>query len=199
MLLLPTDKCDARAFLIKQRNALSAIDVTKGSQAICNSLLPVILHVDADDVLLFSPIGNEPDLLPLAQELLHRGKRVYFPISQVQTCMLDFRAVTSLDELCIGTYKIKEPPHNNPPFENRANAVCVVPALSYDTRCMRIGYGKGYYDRFLQSFKGISLGVAFSSLLSQFIPTDKYDIPVDAVITEEGVTVVNEQNKSVFF
>ena len=114
------------------------------------------------------------------------------------TVSLDFREVTSLDELEVGAYGIKEPPANNPLFNNNTHSVCVVPALSYDANGMRIGYGKGYYDRFLSEFSGISVGIVFSCLMSQSIPTDKYDVPVDVMITEEGVTVVNETKEIVY-
>ncbi len=199
MLLLPTDKRAARAYLSEKRNAIPALDVSAKSQIICDRLLNAVLSVDADDILLFSPIGSEPDLLPLAQRLISLGKRVYFPISQKDTVRLDFRAVASLDELAHGAYGIKEPPCQNTPFDGSARAVCVVPALSFDTSGMRIGYGKGYYDRFLSNFSGLSIGVTFASLVAERVPTDKYDVPVDVIITEEGVTVVNEAKKSLFF
>ena len=199
MLLLPTDKKAARAYLLEQRNSIPSLEVSSKSQDICDILQKEILRADINDILLFYPIGSEPDLLPLAQRLISLGKRVYFPTSQKDTVRLIFRSVSTLDELTVGAYKIKEPPCENPIFDNSAHSVCVVPALSFDALGMRIGYGKGYYDRFLSNFSGLSIGVTFASLVAERVPTDKYDVPVDVIITEEGVTVVNEAKKSLFF
>jgi 5-formyltetrahydrofolate cyclo-ligase len=65
-----------------------------------------------------------------------------------------------------------------------------VPCLSYDTYGYRIGYGKGYYDRFLSSFDGTKIGLCYSAFKSDRLPRGKYDIKLDIVITEKGVTVI---------
>jgi 5-formyltetrahydrofolate cyclo-ligase len=65
-----------------------------------------------------------------------------------------------------------------------------VPCLSYDPYGFRIGYGKGYYDRFLSAFEGTKIGLCYSEFESERLPRGKYDIKLDVVMTEKGVTVI---------
>lgn len=189
MLSLPTEKSAARAVLRKMRKELTDEYRRQSSALICAVAPKVIADIGADSVLLFAPIGDEPNIMPLAEELLGRGVSVFFPVSLTETRRLEFHRVTALSELCLGAYEIREPSRKLPGFENGENSVCVVPALAFDRQGMRIGYGKGYYDRFLSTFKGKSMGAVYSQLLFDRLPADKHDVPVDMIITEGGVYI----------
>lgn len=68
------------------------------------------------------------------------------------------------------------------------NDCIIIPMLGFDSRCMmRLGYGKGYYDKFLSVTKGKRIGLAFSCQQFDKIPSDMHDIPMDIIITETGV------------
>ena len=114
---------------------------------------------------------------------------------------LSFKTINSTSELYSGSYNILEPPKSNPDFKdlvkNRISdgkrpplAVCVIPCLSYDSEGYRMGYGKGYYDRFLPDFEGTKIGLCYSEFKSSRLPKGKYDIKLDVVITEKGVAVI---------
>ena len=184
-----SQKTEVRRLLINRRNNISPEEKAKLDAALCDSLR-LIAH-KADVWLLFYPIKNEPDLLAFAEYLLSVGKQVAFPISLTDTCRLDFRLVDSLSQMKVGAYGIPEPPQCCRKVENFDGAMCIVPALSYDTRGFRIGYGKGYYDRFLSKHKPMTVGICYGSLICDRLPTDKNDVPVDMIITESGVTVPN--------
>jgi hypothetical protein len=62
-----------------------------------------------------------------------------------------------------------------------------VPALSFDVYGNRIGYGKGYYDKYLESFPGVTMGVLYSTTMIKRVPTDAHDLPVDCMVTENGL------------
>ena len=192
MLSLPIDKVAARALLKQKRRTLTDSYLTESNSKICEHLLREILAHVADTVLTFSPIGNEPDLDPLARELMARDIAVAFPVSCTNDTHLEFFTVSDLSELRDGAYGIKEPSQNAPRAVCTRRTVCIVPALSFDKRGMRIGYGKGYYDRFLSEFEGLSIGVVFSEMLSDTVPHDEHDIPVDMIITEGGVILPHE-------
>ena len=115
------------------------------------------------------------------------GKNVAFPISLTDSFTLDFRRVTSLDELNVGAYGIREPLKDAKKAVFTKNSLCVVPALSFDQKGFRLGYGKGYYDRFLSAFPGKSAGLCFEDFLCDSLPTDSKDIAVDILITNKGV------------
>lgn len=194
MLSLQTDnKAEARRVLLERRKQISACEHAAKSEQACDVAEKLIDEIGARTVLSFFPVRGEPDILPLAKRLLEKGITVAFPISHKEDVRLEFRAISALDDLKLGTYKICEPIESTQTlsvFEN--DTVCLVPALSFDMRGMRLGYGMGYYDRFLQGFDGISIGIGFSDLLVDKLPVDDTDIPVSKIITEGGVVVPDE-------
>ncbi|MBE6535866.1 MAG: 5-formyltetrahydrofolate cyclo-ligase [Ruminococcaceae bacterium] len=194
MLSLQTDnKAEARRVLLERRKQTSACEHAAKSEQTCDVAEKLIDEIGARTVLSFFPVRGEPDILPLAKRLLEKGITVAFPISHKEDVRLEFRAISALDDLKLGTYKICEPIESTQTlsvFEN--DTVCLVPALSFDMRGMRLGYGMGYYDRFLQGFCGISVGIAFSDFLVEDLPAEDTDIPVTKIITEGGVVVPDE-------
>ena len=193
MLSLPTDKTLARRVLLELRKQISEDEHAAKSEKICELAEKLIDVLGAKTVLTFFPVRGEPDILPLASNLLKKGITVAFPISHKEDVRLEFRAISSLDDLKLGTYKICEPIESAQTLSVfDKDTVCLVPALSFDMRGMRLGYGMGYYDRFLKDFCGTSVGVAFSDFLTEGLPTAPTDIPVFKIITEGGVIVPDE-------
>ena len=196
MLSLPTDKsskAEARRLLLDLRKQISEDAYAAKSEKICAHAERLIDEIGAKTVLSFFPVRGEPDILPLAKRLLEKGITVAFPISHKEDVRLEFRAISAIEDLKIGTYKICEPIESTQTlsvFEK--DTVCLVPALSFDVRGMRLGYGMGYYDRFLQNFGGVSIGISFSDLLAEELPVADTDIPVLKIITEGGVVVPDE-------
>ena len=76
---------------------------------------------------------------------------------------------------------------NNPVYEGEAQALCVVPALAFDSTGNRLGYGKGFYDRFLINFIGLSVGITFDELKCNSLPHENTDISVDIIITDKEI------------
>ncbi len=141
-------------------------------------------------ILTYASFCSEPDTLVFAEKALSRGKRLYFPKSYPQGVMRFFE-VKSLDELQSGAFGVLEP------REDEANAyepgvgadVCLVPGVCFDGYGYRIGYGKGYYDRFLSRFDGVTVGLAYADCLSvePLAHEKRYDKPVDFILTERGI------------
>ncbi|MCL2633603.1 MAG: 5-formyltetrahydrofolate cyclo-ligase [Oscillospiraceae bacterium] len=69
------------------------------------------------------------------------------------------------------------------PEVDLSNSVCIVPALAYNTENYRLGFGGGYYDRFLKDYKGISIGLCYREFITE-IPVEEHDVPVDIVLTD---------------
>ncbi|MBO7310483.1 MAG: 5-formyltetrahydrofolate cyclo-ligase [Clostridia bacterium] len=195
MLSFQTEKNEVRALLKNRRSALSDDAIKASSEKICENTLKQILDIGATNVLMFSPIKKEPDLDKLALRLLELGLGVFYPISHTDVLNLTFHKITSLGELKVSTYGIKEPPEDFAKYAGCPTTVCLVPALAFDSFGARIGYGKGYYDRFLSDFCGKSFGIVFHDLFLDKLPTDEHDIPVDLIITEQGVVFQNEAKK----
>ena len=143
-------------------------------------------------LLLYAPLSDEPNLLPLADAAWREGKQVAFPISVTESHTLDFRTLSSIEELCEGAYGISEPPITAPKATAASDTLCIVPALAFDKEGFRLGYGGGYYDRFLSAFQGTAIGLCYRELLQNKLPRDRYDRAVTLLITEKGVLLPDE-------
>ncbi len=187
------EKHKIRAYYKKSRAALSAevrkmLDVT-----ICANLSELPIIKNTDTVLVFYPVKNEPDIRPFIKNLYAMGKRVAFPVSNSDDCTLTFKYVCDLDDMVNGAYNIPEPSADAIIAKDLSNCVCIVPALVFDRYGYRIGYGKGYYDRFLKDFQGSSIGIAYGDFVVDTLPYEPTDMTVDMIITERGIILPNEK------
>ena len=157
------------------------------STRLCEEISASEAFKEADTVLLYASTRGEPNLSPLAKLALKCKNSVAFPISKTDTCTLDFREIKSLNDLSEGAYKILEPSLTAPRAAITERTLCIVPALAVDKNGFRLGYGKGYYDRFLKSFIGYSVCAISSAHIVLSLPKDSNDVPVDDIITETGV------------
>ena len=132
---------------------------------------------------------NLAQMQAMPEAALKAGKRLAFPRCHPDTCTMTYGIVSSLDDLVEGAYGILEPREDAEiyvpaPYKHD---ICVVPAVCFDKKGYRIGYGKGYYDRFLSGFGGTSVGFCLSRFLCDSLPRGRYDRAVDLIITEKGV------------
>ena len=146
--------------------------------------------LNCDLLLAYYPIKSEASVLPLVKLAFEIGKPVAMPISIKESYSLDFRIISSLDEMKLGAYSIPEPDTCSPRAILSERTLCIVPALAFDIKGNRLGYGKGFYDRFLSEFKGCSIGITFSELLSDSLPIDENDIAIHTVVTDKIVQKV---------
>ena len=180
------DKKRARVELAKIRADI--YDRAEYSARLCSGITMLKDYADADILLLYFPTRSEPDLTALAHLAWRDGKQAAFPISRTDSLTLDFRIVKSLDELSAGAYGIREPDESAPRANVTERTLCILPALAVDIDGYRLGYGKGYYDRFLLQNPHLKkIGLAYACQEVEAVPTEENDIPLDMVITENGV------------
>lgn len=189
------EKTRLRKLLRERRASIPASQKALLDAAICRNIASLACFRFADTVLMYAPIGSEIDVTPLAAEALACGKRVAYPICDTDSCRMSFRYVNSISELDFGSYNIPEPSKSAEEFIGSERALCIVPALSFDRAGFRLGYGKGYYDRFLKSFRGSSLGATYEELLSESLPRGYYDRAVSVIVTERGSIITNAEKK----
>lgn len=70
--------------------------------------------------------------------------------------------------------------------EEYENSICITPGIVFDLKGYRVGYGKGFYDRFFSKYTGVKIGLCASRFLINHIQADEYDVPVNMIITEKG-------------
>ena len=192
--MINDDKKALRRELKEVRASLPEEYVRGARQSILDLLFSHPAFIKAKTVLTYYPVGSELDVLEIARHSLALGKQVAFPLCHPEGPYMTFHLVGSLRELSenIGSYGIPEPCADSPAVFDFSDSVCIVPALAFSKDGYRIGYGKGYYDRFLESFDGLSLGLVYHRLLLDSLPTDKYDKKVQLIITEKEVLPTDE-------
>ena len=160
----------------------------KMDEAICKRFLSLSSYRYADTILVYSPIKGEIDTMPIVCDAWAKGKKVAFPRC-IDGNRMVYHYVTSEQQLENGMYGIREPSAELPLYTSAQfeHAICILPAIVYDERCYRLGYGKGYYDRFLSEFNGIKAGLIYSDFIVKEIPNGRFDLKSDVVITEKGV------------
>ena len=198
---LRKQKNDLRAELLEKRRGIFSGEREEWDKKIANIFLGSISYRFCDILLIYASTNDEISTSSIIGYSLANKKIVACPISNTKDNTLSFKTINSAGELNSGSYNILEPPQSNPDFtdflkERTAGgkrpplAVCVIPCLSYDSEGYRMGYGKGYYDRFLPTFEGTKIGLCYSEFKSSKLPKGKYDVKLDVIITEKGVTVI---------
>lgn len=187
-----TDKKRLRTKILDRRRAIPEEEKRQLDEALCEALLRLPEFETCRLLLCYYPVRGEIDLLPLARHAWALGKQVAFPVSHTEDCTLTFHKVGSLDELVAGAYGIPEPRESVPHATDFTDALCLVPALSFDRDGYRLGYGKGYYDRFLSEFHGRSVGLVYSRFLRDRLPRNETDHAVDRILTEKGEPLPHE-------
>ncbi len=139
-------------------------------------------------LLIYVSIGAEADTFEIIRAALADGKCVAVPKSYPETRQMRFFAISSVDELVPGTYGVPEPDESRCKQITRFDScLCVVPALTYDMQGYRMGYGKGYYDRFLKNYTGYTVGIVFNECLSRYLPRGRFDAAVDLIVTDKRI------------
>lgn len=190
--MLNADKAALRRALLDKRAALPKEKRRKIEGRICEMLETAPEILGADLVLLYAAVRGELDLSCLADALVSRGIGVAYPRCERGGVMY-FHTVCSQRELVPGLYGIPEPPESAPTARVSERTVCIVPALAYDKSGYRLGYGGGYYDRFLRGFCGKAIGIAPEYAIFDTLPRGEYDLAVSAVATERGIHILDEQ------
>lgn len=187
-----TDKQTLRASLLRDRSALDAEQVARKSTAVLANLRSMPAWSSAKQVLTYMPIRGEVDTALLLQEMWDRGVRVLLPRCRPrEDGVMDVACATCLDDLAPGKYGILEPdPDVCPGIEKAAPDLILIPGVGFDRNGYRIGFGAGFYDRFLSGKDAPDAtlyGLAYDFQLVEAIPADKWDVPVHAVITENEI------------
>lgn len=137
----------------------------------------------AETVMLFCGVGRELDTMPLLERLLAEGKRVAFPVC-LPGRQMEVRCVTSPEELVPGAFGIPAPGPGCPVVEKEEIGLVLVPCLLCDREGYRLGWGGGYYDRWLADYVGPTVCICPGGRMEEHLPRDEYDIPVGLVLTQ---------------
>ncbi|MCT4604765.1 MAG: 5-formyltetrahydrofolate cyclo-ligase [Marinisporobacter sp.] len=185
------DKKKLRQEILQKRKSLSKDLVSSKSKKIFQSLKTLELYQNAKNIMVYIDFRNEVKTNLIIDDLLRQNKEVCIPISVPQTKeMILSKLLDPKKELIKGTYGILEPKKE---YIRKVNPdaldLIIVPGVAFDRYGYRIGYGGGYYDRFLDKLSKAtpSIGIAFDLQIVQKVPKDFFDHPVDYIVTEKEI------------
>ena len=184
-------KTEIRKQLLSLRNSLSTEEMKTSSGEIVDRLMRIEEIRNASTLMAFLSFGSEVDLDELIRWGWREEKQVVVPFCRPESREMTACRIDGFDELETGHYGIREPKEGLlRPVEGGEIEAILVPAVAFDRRGYRVGYGGGYYDRFLPAApQAAKIGVAFSSQIIEKIPVDAHDLPVDMIVTESEVIV----------
>lgn len=167
------------------RNNLLPFEKQRKDEIIFQKVMSLDEYKNAETVLCYYSTDIEVDTLKLIDYSLKQGKRVALPKCTDNLGHMQFKLIESVNSLENGAFGIKEPSDNCELFTDSENAICIVPALMIDDKGYRLGYGKGYYDNFLKSFRGAKCVICYKENVIESLPFyDGFDIKCDVCITD---------------
>ena len=187
-------KKDLRNKYKQIRNDMPAELKTAYDKAICDALLSLASFRFSETILMYAPINGEIDVMAIAENALALGKKVAFPVCDPETHTMEFKYVTSTELLTPGHYSIFEPSAELETVTVFSRSICLIPGIIFDTQGYRVGYGKGYYDRFLADYDGTKFGLVYSDFILDVVPRGRFDRHVDVLISEKGVRLAESKS-----
>ena len=170
-----------RKELIARRRSMDKQEKRIADESIFQQLKPLILQ--ADSVLTYVSTDIEVDTRRVLEFCFENAIPVAVPVSGDNE--LEFYEIKSMDDLSEGRFGIQEPVNRQHTFEAGKKTLCIVPALCADGSGLRLGYGRGYYDRFLSRFEGKSVVVCYSAFRME-VPSEAHDKAADLTIFDKN-------------
>ena len=178
-------KKDFRKIVTERRGQAAPSDIEKDSRIIFNKVLQSNEYIMASAVYTYVDYKNEVKTREFMEKAWNDGKRVAVP--RVKGKNMEFYYIDSMNDLEPGSKGILEP-KKEMEQANAADALVIMPGVAYDVNLHRIGYGGGYYDRFMKENPWLySMAVAFEFQVFDEIPTEEHDVRPVILITEQKI------------
>ncbi len=181
---MKNEKADIRRSMLRRRKALSPLEATRCGEAIRQQILGGPFYRESRCLSCYVSVSNEVDTHALIRDALDDGKCVAVPVARKGRPMIQVR-ISDLSELVPAPFGLLEPAEGSwDPVPPGAFDLVIVPGLAFDHRGNRIGFGGGFYDRFLSGLDAARVGVAYEFQLGETLPTEPHDVGLDWLVTE---------------
>ena len=165
------------------RDSLSQDFINVTSKQIQENLRKIDFFRNAKSVGCYYSIGSEVRTEDILHEILNSGKELSLP--KVVKNNLVFKKISKISDLEQGNFSVMEPKENCPIVKKIG--VIIVPAIAMTVEGFRLGYGFGYYDRYLSGKKSKTIALTYSKQLVKSFPKSDRDIRIDCIVTEDEV------------
>lgn len=184
-------KKSLREAVLNKRNQLEKEEVRNKSSLIIDKIYSLPQFSSAGIILCYLDFRNEVQTRRFINSCLKSGKRIAVPlITQLNgsKTMHACEIINITEDLRTGYYGILEPVKDRPVPADSID-LAIIPGVAFDKSLNRLGFGKGFYDRFLPNLKKqcLKIGIAFEIQIADFVPVSEYDIKMDMIITEKRI------------
>ena len=189
-------KKDLRAVAQMMRDSISEIEKKKLDSRIVQHILTWDLYMHAHCIFCYVSFRSEVDTFPILSHALKVGKKVAIPKVDRETRMMRAYLLKDIEkELSPGSYGVLEPIPFCPEADYSKIGLIIAPGLAFTRRGDRLGYGGGFYDRFLKNNNGIPIcALTYDRMIYNYLPIKENDVLVDYLITESGL-ICSQRNQ----
>ena len=178
------DKQSLRKKYLEIRNNISNKDAK--SNIIFNQIINLKEYQNAQIIAIYKNLKSEVNTNKLIDYSLSIGKTIALP--KVTNANMKFYKIENNSELLKSNFGVLEPIANDDNYISKDNIdLIIVPGICFDKNKNRLGFGKGYYDRYLLNTKIKKIGICFNEQIIDIVPTSKYDIKMDLIITDREI------------
>ena len=176
-------KAALRKHLLEKRDATSAELREISSEKIHQNLKKISAYTNSQNIACYFPIGSEINTYDIMLDILEQNKNLLLP--RIVNDNLQFYIVSNLEKLEKGNFEIMEPKDS---CKKAEKIDCIlVPTVGVSKLGDRLGYGRGYYDKFLSSTDAVKISLTYSKQIVKSIPNDSHDIKIDLIVTENEI------------
>ncbi|MCH9659060.1 5-formyltetrahydrofolate cyclo-ligase [archaeon] len=176
-------KTSLRNILLERRDNTSFDLLEIASGKIQKKLKKIYAFKNAKKIGVYYPIGSEIRTQDIIQELLSNAKEVFLP--KVIDDKMEFRRISDFSSLEKGSFDIMEP-NDECKQDNRLDVI-LVPTVAITPEGIRLGYGHGFYDRFLAENETTTISLTLEKQIVKNIPKEEHDKTIDWIITEDKI------------
>ena len=175
----------------KIRNNINIKSKEQKTEEITKRFINTTQFKNAEIIAIYKSFSSEVSTEEIIKYALKSGKKIALP--RVNKSKLDFYEIKSIDEKLIkSNFGIEEPIENSKTFVDKQKIdLVVVPGLAFDKEKNRLGYGGGFYDRFLAGINALKIGICFDEQLlkNETLPVKETDIKLDIIITDKEMVI----------
>ena len=177
------EKSALRKHLLERRDATSSELRDIVSEKIHENLKKISSYTNSQNIACYFPIGSEIDTHNIMLGVLEQDKKMLLP--KITENNMEFYIVPDLEKLEKGRFDIMEPKDS---CKKAGNIDCIlIPTIGISKSGDRLGYGRGYYDKFLSSTNAVKISLTYSKQIVKSIPNESHDIKIDLIITEDEI------------
>lgn len=183
------NKAKLRKEFLQKRSSLDDFSLKQINNKIFQRFINSKIYKDSNNIMIYISFDTEVNTHIIIDHIISQGKKVIVPITDSENKKLIPSELHSMNELELGFYNILTPKKEFIRVFNPDDIdLIVVPGIVFDKKGYRIGYGGGYYDRFLKNLSSTyKISLCYDFQLIDSVPNEDYDILIDSILTEKRI------------